>query len=162
MNWRDELRELKYSQMEKRTPGAFVASGGRTMKLKPYNDTTANGLTNCIIDWINYSGGHATRINTQGQVRKEKIELAFGNKREIVRFTPSTTAKGTFDITATIQGRSVKIEVKIGRDKLSDAQINQQQKEEAAGALCFVARDMSSFIEWFTAIFKTEPATVLI
>lgn len=154
MNWKDELREKKHSYMEQKTPGAFIASGGRTMKLKPYNDTTSNGLTNCIIDWINYSGGHAMRINTQGQVRKEKIELAFGNKREIVRFTPSTTAKGTFDITATINGRSVKIEVKIGRDRMSEAQLRQQAKEEAAGALCFIARDMQSFVEWFNYHFE--------
>ena len=154
MNWKEELKEMKYRHMEINTPSAFIASGGRTMKLKPFADSTSNGLTNCIIDWINYSGGHAVRINTQGQARKEKIELAFGNRREIVRFTPSTTAKGTFDITATIMGRSVKIEVKVGRDSLSSAQIKQMEKEEAAGALCFVARDMQSFVQWFKREFK--------
>jgi hypothetical protein len=44
---------------------------------EPYNDTTSNGLTKDIVDWINYSGGDANRINTQGQARKERIELAF-------------------------------------------------------------------------------------
>jgi len=154
MNWKDELREMKYRYMEQRTPGAFIASGSRSMKLKPYNDTTANGLTNCIIDWINYSGGHAVRINTQGQVRKERVEYFGGQHRDLVRFTPSTTAKGTFDITATIQGRSVKIEVKIGRDKLSPAQERQMEKEQAAGALCFVARDMESFVSWYQTQFE--------
>ncbi|MCW3107280.1 MAG: hypothetical protein JWQ09_1786 [Segetibacter sp.] len=156
MNWQNELKMLKYKHMEQRTPGAFAASGGRTMKLKAYNDTTANGLTNCIIDWINYSCGHATRINTQGQDRKEKNELAFGNKREIVRFTPSTTAKGTADIKATIKGRSVNIEVKIGRDKLTEAQCKQRDREEAAGGLYFVARDMISFVNWFKINFDQQ------
>jgi hypothetical protein len=155
MNWKEQLKEMKYSYMERKTPGAFVASGGRSMKLKPYNDTTANGLTTAVIDWINYTGGHAVRINTQGQVRKEKLQLAFGNSREIVRFTPSTTAKGTFDISATVLGRSVKIEVKIGNDRMSDAQLRQQAKEEAAGALCFVARDMQSFVSWYNDAFQT-------
>lgn len=149
IHWKGRLNEIKYRQMEQKNPGAFIASGGRTMKLKSFTDTTSNGLTNCIIDWINLSGGHAVRINTMGVVRKEKIQLAFGNTREIVRFTPSTTAKGTFDITATIQGRSVKIEVKIGHDKLSDAQIRQMNKEQAAGALCFIAKDMQSFVQWY-------------
>lgn len=155
MNWQDELKELKFRNMEQKTPGAFVASGGRTMKLKPYSDRTANKLTAAIIDWINYSGfGHAVRVNTMGVARKEKIQLAFGNVRELTRFTPSTTAKGTFDISATIKGRSVKIEVKIGKDKLSPAQEKQMQKEQSAGALCFIAKDMESFVTWYKENFK--------
>lgn len=154
MNWRDELKEMKYKYMEQNTPSAFIASGGRTMKLKPYCDTTANGLTNCIIDWINYSGGTANRINTQGQVRKERIDLAFGNKREIVRFTPSTTRKGTADIHGVMRGRHLSIEVKIDYDKQSEAQLKEQARITAAGGLYFVARNMESFVMWFKDIFQ--------
>ena len=162
MTWQQQLREMKYSDMEQKTPGAFIASGGRTMKLKPWNDTTANGLTNCIIDYINYSGiGHATRINTQGQVRKERVDYFGGFHKDLVRFTPSTTAKGTFDITATVTGRSVKVEVKIGKDIMSKAQLQQQEKEESAGALCFIARNMQSFVDWFKDNFKYQPLSLM-
>jgi hypothetical protein len=72
MDWKTRLREMKYRQMELKTPSAPIASDGRTMKLKAYTDTTANGLTNCIIAGINGSGGTADRINCRGQVRKER------------------------------------------------------------------------------------------
>ncbi len=149
MNWKDKLREMKYRHMEQRTPGALIASGGRTMKLKPFTDRTSNGLTNCIIDWINLSGGTANRINTQGQVRKEKIQLAFGNTREIVRFTPSTTRKGTADIHAVMKGLHLSIEVKTGEDEQSPEQLREQARIEAAGGLYFVAKDMESFVNWW-------------
>lgn len=159
MNWKEQLKEMKYSYMEQRTPGAFLASGGSTMRLKPFTDITSNGLTNCIIDWINCSGGTANRINVQGQFRKEKIHLAFGNAREVTRFTPSTTRRGTADIHAVMIGRHLSIEVKIGADKLSEAQLQEQRRITAAGGLYFVARDMQSFVDWFTAVFGRSNKT---
>lgn len=155
MNWKDELRELKYRHMEQRTPSAFIASGGRTMKLKPYTDTTSNGLTACIIDWINYSGGTANRINTQGQVRKERVEYAGGQHRDFVRYTPSTTRKGTADIHSVMNGRHLSIEVKIGPDRLSSEQIKEQERITRAGGLYFIAKDMQGFVDWFKSIFET-------
>lgn len=50
MNWKQQLKELKYTHMERTAPGFFAASGGRSMTLNPYRDTTANGLTKCIIE----------------------------------------------------------------------------------------------------------------
>ena len=153
-NWKARLKEMKYRCMEQNTPDAFIASGGRTMKLNPYTDATANGLTNCIIDWINGSGGSANRINTQGQVRKGRVEFAGGQHKDFIRFTPSTTRKGTADIHAVMEGRHLSIEVKIGPDKLSPEQIREQERITRAGGLYFVARDMQSFVEWFEELFS--------
>jgi hypothetical protein len=47
----------------------------------------------------------------------------------------STTRKGTADISATIRGRSVMIEIKTGRDKPSDKQLEEQQRERSAGGI---------------------------
>jgi hypothetical protein len=152
MEWKQRLKRMHHESIKSKSPGFFEASGGYSMKIKPYNDTTSNGLTKCIIDWINYSGGHAIRVNTQGQVRKERVQLAFGNYRDNITFTPSTTPKGTSDIKATMQGKSLNIEVKIGPDKMSPAQLKQKHLEEAAGALCFTAKNMESFIVWFDEI----------
>jgi hypothetical protein len=154
MNWKDELKEMKYADMEHKTPAAFIASGGRSMKLKPYCDTTANGLTRCIQEWITLSGGSATRINTQGQVRKQKIELAFGNVKELVRFTKGTTRKGTADIIAVFKGRHLSIEIKVGKDKMSVDQLREQQRIIAAGGLYFIARDMQTFVLWWKNTFQ--------
>lgn len=152
--WKVELKQMKLESIKAISPGFFEQSGGYSMKVNPYKDTTANGLTKCIVDYINFSGGCANRINTQGQVRKEKVQLAFGNVRELVRFTPSTTNRGTADVHAVFKGRHISIEVKIGRDQLSEHQEKEQHRITAAGGLYYVARDMESFIEWYKQIFK--------
>ncbi|HUT43367.1 MAG TPA: hypothetical protein VMW95_03440, partial [Desulfobacterales bacterium] len=56
--------------------------------------------------------------------------------------------KGTADISATIKGLSVKIEVKM-KDKQSPDQKIYQEQVERAGGLYFVARDFTSFKQWF-------------
>jgi len=153
-NWKSELKELKHSHIENTAPGFYKMSGGREMKIIPYKDTTANGLTNCIIDYINFKGGYANRINTMGVARKERINLAFGNYRDNITYTPSTTNKGTADIKATIQGRSLDIEVKIGPDKLSDHQIKERERITKAGGLYFVAKDMENFVQFYKTTFE--------
>ncbi len=151
--WKDELKALKYEHIKSTSPGFFEMSGGYQMKLMPYRDDTANGLTKCIVDYINFSGGNANRINVQGQPRKERVALAFGNYRDILRFTPSTTNKGTADLHCIIQGRHISIEIKIGKDKLSEHQIKEMNRVTAAGGLYFVARDMQSFVKFYKGTF---------
>ncbi|MEJ7821484.1 MAG: hypothetical protein WKF85_04135 [Chitinophagaceae bacterium] len=154
--WKAELKALKYEHIKSTSPGFFEMSGGYQMKLMPYRDDTANGLTKCIIDYINFKGGYANRINTMGVARKERINLAFGNYRDNITYTPSTTNKGTADIKATIRGQSLDIEVKIGRDKLSDHQIKEKERVTRAGGLYFVARDMQSFVDWYKESFTIK------
>lgn len=82
----------------------------------------ANGLTAFITNYINWSGGNATRISTTGR----KI----GDK-----WIKGTTRKGTADITGTIQGKCLKIEVKVGRDRPSEHQLKEQARERKAGGI---------------------------
>ena len=160
-SWKTELRRMKLESIKAKAPGFFELSGGYEMKIKPYNDNTANGLTSAIIDWITFCGGTATRINTQGQVRKEKIQLAFGNVREIMRYTPSTTRKGTADIMGVMKGRHLSIEVKIGKDRLSEAQLAEQSRIINAGGLYYVATDMIRFVTWFNETFYKNTEMVI-
>ena len=153
-DWKKLLKQLKLEYIKSTAPGFFELSGGIDMKIKPYKDTTANGLTNCIIDYINFKGGYANRINVQGQPRKERIKFAFGNYIDKITYTPSTTNKGTADIKATINGRSLDVEVKIGKDKLSEHQIKEQSRITKAGGLYFVARDMESFVTFYKNTFE--------
>lgn len=119
---------------------------------KPYNDTTSNGLTTCILDWLKFNGHYGNRINTQGQVRIEKIKLAHGNVRTNVRWTKGKTKKGTPDIDAIIRGKPVKIEVKINRDTMSDDQIEQMVAIQKAGGIYFIARNMEGFLQWYNTL----------
>jgi hypothetical protein len=111
-----------------------------------YKDSTANGLTRAICDYINYNGYQAERINTMGTAREKKTTAG---KVIGVTWTKGTSTAGSADISATIKGRSVKIEVKIGKDRQSDAQKRYQENIEKAGGTYIIAKDFDSFVEWY-------------
>lgn len=159
IDWKAELKVLKLAYIKKTSPGFYRASGGDTMKIKPYNDTTTNGLTKAIIDWLTYSGHYANRINTQGQARikrQPKFNILSGQieYREKVEYTKSTTAKGTPDIDAIINSLPVKIEVKAGKDRIRDEQTAQGNRITAAGGIYFVCHDMDQFVRWYRKTFN--------
>ncbi|HOY32126.1 MAG TPA: hypothetical protein PKW80_09630 [Bacteroidales bacterium] len=122
-----------------------------------YTDKTANGLTKCIIDYIRLTGGQAERINCTGRIidSRETCTDVLGHQRTIgsLQYIKTAGQRGTADISATIKGRSVKIEVKIGADKQSDAQKEYQRSIEASGGLYFIAKDFEQFITWYYLTF---------
>lgn len=134
---------MKLEHVKKTAPGFFDLSGGYAMKTKPYRDDTANGLTRSIIDWITFNGGSAARISSQGQMRVI---------RGIKKWTKGSTRKGVADIHAVHNGRHISIEVKIGKDKMSPYQSEEQRRIESAGGLYFTAKTMPAFIEWFESV----------
>lgn len=158
IDWKTELKRLKLEYIKKTAPGFYKASGGDTMQVKPWNDKATNGLTKAIIDWLTYSGHYANRINTQGQARVKKIprhslitgKIEYTDK---VHYSKSMTAKGTPDIDSIINGLSVKIEVKAGKDRIRDNQVTQGNRITAAGGIYFVARDMDQFVNWYRKTF---------
>ena len=83
---------------------------------------TANGLTKFITNYILWAGWRATRVNTMGR--------QVGGK-----WIPGTTRKGTADISATIKGRSIMIEIKVGKDKASEYQLKEQELERKSGGI---------------------------
>lgn len=60
-NWQKDLKEMKLRHIEKTAPEFFKLSGGYKMKVNPYTDKTANGLTKCIVDYITFNGGFAKK-----------------------------------------------------------------------------------------------------
>jgi hypothetical protein len=119
----------------------------------PYNDKTANGLTRCIIDFLRFTGSQSERVNCIGKVidsRKTYTDV-IGLSRTIgrVQYIPTTGQKGTADISATIKGRSVKIEIKIGKDRQSEHQKQYQESIEASGGIYFIARNFQQFYNWY-------------
>jgi len=147
----EELADIENQRKHPNMPAKYLAKS-------TYRDDTANGLTRCIIDFVRFNGGQAERINTTGipiDTRREVTDIV-GHRRTIgsVQWRPSGGTVGSADISATIGGRSVKIEVKIGRDRQSEAQRQYQASIEAAGGLYFVAKDFSSFLTWYHATFN--------
>ncbi len=121
-----------------------------------YTDKTANGLTKCIIDWIELNGYQAERISSSGRYidNRESYTDSEGFRRTIGsgKWIPGSSTKGTADISATIKGRSVKIEVKIGKDRQSEAQKAYKQKVEQSGGIYFIAKDFSTFMDFYVSL----------
>lgn len=150
-DWKTLLKFLKLNHIKATAPGFFWQSGGFDYKPKPYTDKTANGLTTAIEDFINFlpgGYGEASRINSTGTPR-----VVDGK----VSWTKGNTRKGIADIRATFNGRSISIEIKIGADRQSEAQIKEQKRITRAGGLYFIAKDFPSFLLWWLGVF---PETV--
>jgi hypothetical protein len=117
-----------------------------------FKDNSANELTKSIVKFLIMSGWQAERINTMGVYREaKKVQDMDGISRVVGKgkYTPSGSTKGSADISATIYGRSVKIEVKYGRDVQSESQKKYQLAIEAAGGIYIIAREFDTFIEWY-------------
>jgi hypothetical protein len=140
-----ELKLQRYAITHPNYPQDYIP---KTM----YKDQTANGLTKAICDFINYQGYQAERINTMGTAREKKTTAG---KVIGVTWTKGTSTAGSADISATIKGRSVKIEVKIGKDRQSEAQKRYQENIEKAGGTYIIAKDFDSFVEWYNQFIQS-------
>ena len=139
-----ELKLQRYAITHPNYPQDYIP---KTM----YKDSTANGLTKAICDFINYQGYQAERINTMGTAREKKTTAG---KVIGVTWTKGTSTAGSADISATIKGRSVKIEVKI-KDRQSEAQKRYQEHIEKAGGIYIIAKDFDSFVEWYNQFIQS-------
>ena len=140
----DVVKELALAELKEKHPSIPE----HPLPDPKYNDRTANGLTKCIIDFINLSGGLAERRNSMGRYLKPKTyNNVFGKKVELRKgnYIPTTGRKGTADISGLFQGVPIAVEVKIGRDKLSEAQEGYKGDFEAAGGWFCVAKDFEQF-----------------
>lgn len=142
----EELADIENQRLHPNIPTKYLARS-------KYRDDTANGLTKCIIDYIRFNGGQAERINTMGIPRdnRKTVTDVLGRDRLIgsVEWRTSGTTKGSADISATIYGQSVKIEVKIDHDRQSDAQRDYQASVEQAGGVYYIAKDFANFVQWY-------------
>lgn len=143
------MHDLHLAQLKSKYPSSPEAY----LPVKNYVDNSANALTKCIIDFLTFSGYQAERINTMGRyVDDSKIitdVVGFQRKIGSGKYIKGTGTKGSADISATIRGRSVKIEVKYGKDRQSDYQKDYQQSIERAGGVYIIARDFDTFKEWY-------------
>lgn len=99
----------------------------------------ANGLTNFICNYIKWEGYRATRINVAGRQIKGK-------------WIPSSTRKGTADISATLRGKSLMLEIKVGRDKPRPEQLEEQERERKAGGIYEFISTPEQFFELYDKI----------
>lgn len=142
----DHLKKLKLEYYQKRYPNvpSFAAP------IPKFSDKTANGLTKCIIEYLTLEGWQAERINTMGRTidNRKQITDVLGQTKTIgsTTYIPTTGTKGSADISATVKGFSIKIEVKIN-DKQSDNQKKYQESIERSGGQYWLVRSFDQFYE---------------
>jgi hypothetical protein len=108
---------------------------------RKYRDDSANGLTSCIVTYVTLKGGFASRISNQGTYNAK-----------LKKYIPTTAKKGLADVMGCYMGKNLNIEVKIGRDKQSEAQIKIQNEVTKAGGLYFIAHNFTDFKVWFDCL----------
>ena len=107
-----------------------------------YEDRTANGLTRCIIDFLNSQNGCCCfRISNEGILRIDKNGKAFRAN--------SSMQNGISDLISSVWGRFVSIEVKVNKDVQSDQQKEFERQIENARGYYVIAKDFKGFLDWF-------------
>jgi hypothetical protein len=129
-----EAHQLNFS---KKYPAAF--KDGYYVPCKMPKVDTANGLTTYIINYLTWMGYRATRINVSGRQINGK-------------WIPSSTRKGAADISATIRGKSVMMEIKCGRDKPSPEQLQEQERERQAGGIYEFIHTPDEFLQLYDTL----------
>jgi hypothetical protein len=146
---RQRVHELYMAESRRKYPN--LPDHVRSVKMP--SDTTANGLTRLIIDWVNMSGYHAERINTMGRVidKRKNVTDVVGRQKTIgsMTYIPTSGQRGSADISATIAGVSLKVEVKIGKDRQSSHQKVYQQQIERSGGVYIIVRSMEDFLNYW-------------
>lgn len=101
----------------------------------------ANDVTGEIIKFLTYHHYTVWRQNTTG---------IFDKERGVWRKNP-TTKKGVSDIIGfDPSGRFVAIEIKVGRDRISDDQAKFLAQVHEAGGLAMIARSLDDFFtKWY-------------
>jgi hypothetical protein len=147
VNWKLRYEEAHKQWQLKEYPASCKDFGWISPK---YPDVrTSNGLTRMILYFLKWEGWRATRINTMGRLIDGPQKQDSGISLITKKFIPSTTRKGTADISATIKGRSVMLEIKISGDTRRPEQLREQELERQAGGVYEFISDPDEFFIWY-------------
>lgn len=141
------LKQLKLESLRAKYPSV----PDYAIPVPKYSDNSANGLTKCVIDFLQLSGWQAERINTMGRMidNRKQVTDVLGRTKTIgsTKYIPTTGTKGSSDISATIMGRSVKIEIKYGKDRQSQDQKKYQESVEKSGGIYWIVKTFEDFLK---------------
>jgi len=144
------LKQLKLLDVERKKQANPIMAKDHPHAITPYpyKQNSANSLTRCIVDYINFTGHFAVRINNGGTFRKGKtFKNVLGGTVKMKDTYTFNGTKGVADIDAMKNGRKVAIEVKYGKDRMSQAQIEMKERIERSGGIYLVAKTFEQFCE---------------
>lgn len=109
----------------------------------------SNGMQTAIVNYLNWKGHRAKRINNMGRQVDGVDTTESGAQITVKKWIQSAAGKGQADISATIHGRSCQLEVKAGNDKPSPGQLKEQAKERKAGGVYEFIHSIEQFFQWY-------------
>lgn len=139
----EEWFKIKY-------PNAYKDGFYLEPKMPKINES--NGLTTFICNYLSWRDHRATRINVSGRLVEGKEKQASGVTLGVKKWIKSSTRKGTADISATIKGRSVMIEIKVGKDRPREDQLLEQARERKAGGVYEFIKTPEEFFELYDLV----------
>lgn len=146
------LKELALEHDRRKYPN----TPDRYRAMHKYSDKTANGLTKAVIDFLRLNNWQAERIAVTGRqvdTRKTYTDV-IGRTMQVgsVKWIKGSMQRGAADISATVKGRSVKIEVKCkasGDRYQSEEQKRYQEEVERAGGIYLIVREFDDLYQWY-------------
>ena len=119
-------------------------------------DNSTNGLTKCVVDFLNFSNHFAERINSTGRfIAGSRIDEGHAKFQTQGKWIKGTGVNGRADISAKIKlpqhqfAIPVEIEIKYAKDRMSDAQREYQSAMFDVGAVYIVVRDFDMFMDLY-------------
>lgn len=133
MTYKERYKNAHEKWFKIKYPNAY--KDGYYLEPKLPKVDSANGLTTFITNYLSWLDHRATRINVSGRLVDGVEKQPSGAKIGVKKWIPSSTRKGTADISATIKGRSVMLEIKVGADRPRTEQLAEQIRERRAGGI---------------------------
>jgi hypothetical protein len=147
------LMDLRSEKMNTNTPNA-LATGYFSHRLKVKKPSTAAQLENLIAEYTSLSGGFSTNIYSGGRERTSKTHVTdvIGRKNSITetKYLPSVVMKGHSDMIISYKGYVLYLEIKLGKDRQSEAQKIFQQLVESKGSPYRIVHTLGEYEQLFT------------
>lgn len=165
MTWNERYRIAHAEHCKRTYPVAFEASGGIAMLVTYPKVTSTNGLTRAVINYLQWEGHHAERVNNMGRpVDKRSTYIDVVGRYRVLgslEWQKGTGTNGTADIHADLCHINhrfpvpVKLETKYGKDKMSDAQYSYEEMVTSKGGVYVIVKDIQSFFVWYDSFLLT-------
>lgn len=147
IDWKKRYQQAHEENFKRVYVKAYLDGHYCPPKFPPYK--TANGLTRIICNFLMWNEHRATRISSAGRMIDAPERQPSGTVLTVKKYIPGPTRRGSADISATIKGRSVMIEIKIGKDRPSQYQLDEQARERKSGGVYEFIRTPEAFFELY-------------
>lgn len=123
-----------------------------------FHDNTAFRLAKCMLAFLRIKGNQAESVNSTARIvgMRKSFTVVFGRRGTIGYYKWGYGAGmiGMEDMSRTINGRSVKVEIRVGRDRQSESKRIYQAEVERSGGIYFIARTFAGFLDWYNNHFE--------